>query len=108
MWESASATVVSPEYNEPDNKADLYLDFNGSAATAVGAGFRFDKAPVDAAYEACKQVFTQYGFILECGGFASSEVEAKIAEYQEALDKAGFQEVLAEFQNQYNTWKAAQ
>ncbi len=108
MWESASATVVTPEYNEPDNKADLYLDFNGSAATAVGAGFRFDKAPVDAAYEACKQVFNEYGFILECGGFAPSEVEAKIAAYQEALDKAGFQEVLAEFQNQYNTWKAAQ
>ena len=106
MWESASATVVTPEYNEPDNKADLYLDFNGSAATAVGAGFRFDKAPVEAAYEACRQVFNEYGFVLECGGFAPSEVEAKIAEYQQRLDAAGYQEVLAAFAEQYNAWKA--
>lgn len=43
MWESASATVVTPLYNEPDNKADLYKDFNGGANTSCAAGFRFDK-----------------------------------------------------------------
>ncbi|MCR5567326.1 MAG: ABC transporter substrate-binding protein [Clostridiales bacterium] len=108
MWESASATVVTPEYNEPDNKAELYLDFNGSAATAPGAGFRFDKAPVEAAYEACKNLFNEYGFLLETGGVPAADVEAKIAEYQEKLDGAHYQEVLAEFQKQYTEWKAAQ
>jgi len=108
MWESASATIVTPEYNEPDNKADLYLDFNGSAKTATGAGFRFDKAPVEAAYEACKNLFNEYGFVLECGGVPAADVEAKIAEYQDALDKAGYQDVLAEFQKQYDAWKTAQ
>ena len=29
-----------------------------------------------------------------------------IAEYQQKLDAAGYQDVLAEFQNQYNAWKA--
>jgi len=47
-------------------------------------------------------------FLLENGGFAASEVEAKIAEYQAALDAAGYQEVLAAFQEQFNTWKNAQ
>jgi len=106
MWESANATIVTPLDNEPDNKADLYDAFNGGAETSCAAGFRFDKTPVEAAYTACQSLFDQYGFLLENGGFAAADVEAKIAEYQAALDAAGYQEVLAEFQNQYNTWKA--
>ena len=41
---------MTPLNNEPDNKADLYIDFNGGANTSVAAGFRFDKAPVEAEY----------------------------------------------------------
>ena len=105
MWESASATIVTPLDNEPDNKADLYKDFNGGANTSVAAGFRFDKTPVEAQYTACQNVFEQYGFILENGGYPAADVEAAITEYQAALDEAGYQDVLAEFQNQYNAWK---
>jgi len=105
MWESASATVVTPLYNEPDNKADLYKTFNGGANTSSAAGFRFDKSPVSAEYTACTEVFNTYGFALENGGFKASEVDAKIAEYQKALDAAGYQTVLAEFQKQYDAWK---
>lgn len=106
MWESASATIVTPEAGEPADKADLYVDFNGGANTSCAAGFRFDKAPVEAAFSACQSVFNEYGFILENGGVAPDEVESKIAEYQAALDEAGYQDILAEFQNQYNEWKS--
>ena len=106
MWESASATIVTPLYNEPDNKADLYVDFNGGAETSCAAGFRFDKSPVEASYTACKALFEQYGFQLENGAIAPDAVDAYIEQYQAELDAAGYQEVLAEFQNQYNTWKA--
>jgi len=106
MWESASATIVTPLYNEPDNKAELYKDFNGGAETSVAAGFRFDKTPVEAAYTACSNLFEEYGFALENGGIPSADVEKTIEEYQAKLDAAGYQDVLAEFQNQYNTWKA--
>ena len=106
MWESANATIVTPTYNEPDNKAELYDAFNGGAETSCAAGFRFDKTPVEAAYTACQGLFEQYGFQLENGGVAAADVEAKLAEYQAALDGAGYQDVLAEFQNQYNAWKA--
>ena len=105
MWESASATIVTPMYNEPDNKADLYIDFNGGAETSCAAGFRFDKSPVEAAYTACSSLFEQYGFQLENGAIPADAVDAYIEQYQEELDAAGYQEVLAEFQNQYNTWK---
>ncbi|MBR5408143.1 MAG: ABC transporter substrate-binding protein [Lachnospiraceae bacterium] len=105
MWESASATVVTPLSNEPDNKAELYKTFNGGANTSSAAGFRFDKAPVEAAYAACQNVFETYGFALENGGYPSADVEKVIEEYQAALDEAGYQDVLAEFQKQYDAWK---
>lgn len=105
MWESASATIVTPLSNEPDNKADLYKDFNGGANTSCAAGFRFDKTPVADKYAACQTVFEQYGFTLENGGVASADVDSTIAAYQSALDEAGYQDVLAEFQSQYDAWK---
>jgi putative aldouronate transport system substrate-binding protein len=108
MWESASATVVTPLNNEPDNKADLYVDFNGGAETSIAAGFRFDKTPVEAAYTACANLFEQYGFQLENGAIAPDAVDAYIEQYQAELDAAGYQDVLAEFTRQFNEWKAAQ
>jgi putative aldouronate transport system substrate-binding protein len=105
MWESASATVVTPLSNEPSNKADLYEEFNGGANTSCAAGFRFDKSPVEAQFTACQNVFEQYGFPLENGGVSESKVEATLEQYQAALDEAGFQDVLAEFQSQYDAWK---
>ncbi len=105
MWESASATIVTPLSNEPANKADLYKDFNGGANTSCAAGFRFDKTPVDAQYTACSGLFEQYGFVLENGGVPAADVDAYIEQYQAALDEAGYQDVLAEFQRQYNEWK---
>ena len=105
MWESASATVVTPESSEPANKADLYKDFNGGANTSCAAGFRFDKAPVETQFAACVNVYDQYGHILENGGIASKDVASTIEKYQAALDEAGYQDVLAEFQKQYDAWK---
>ncbi|MBQ8087787.1 MAG: DUF3502 domain-containing protein, partial [Clostridia bacterium] len=107
MWESASATIVTPEAGEPENKADLYIDFNGSAETSVAAGFRFDKSNVEAQYSACSNLFEQYGFALENGAVPADAVEDYIAQYQADLDGAGYQDVLAEFQSQYDAWKNA-
>lgn len=106
MWESASATVVTPLDNEPDNKADLYDAFNGGALTSCAAGFRFDKKPVEAEYAACQALFEQYGFALENGAVPADDVEAYIEQYQADLDAAGYQKCLEEFTRQYNEWKA--
>ncbi|WP_035766872.1 ABC transporter substrate-binding protein [Butyrivibrio sp. NC2002] len=107
MWESASATIVTPLDNEPANKAELYKDFNGGANTSSAAGFRFDKSPVEDKYAACANVSGEYGFNLENGGVPAADVESTIEAYQAALDEAGYQDVLAEFQKQYDEWKAS-
>ena len=105
MWESASATIVSPLDNEPNNKADLYKGFNCGAITSCAAGFRFDRSNVDSELTACELVFEQYGYELEVGGVAEADVDSALAVYQAALDEAGYQKVLAEFQSQYEAWK---
>ncbi len=105
MWESASATVVTPEKGEPADKAALYKTFNGGAETSIAAGFRFDMSKVEAQYTACKAVFDEYGFVLENGGVKESEVDAKIAAYKKALKDAGLDDVIAEFTAQYNAFK---
>ena len=53
----------------------------------------------------CQAVFDEFGFALENGGFAVADIDAKIAAYQAALDEAGYQKILAEFQKQYDAWK---
>ncbi len=107
MWESASATIVTPLSNEPKDKASLYDAFNNGANTSSAAGFRFDKSAVEAQLTACDTVFDEFGFTLENGGVAEADVDSTIEAFQAALDEAGYQDVLAEAQRQYDAWKAA-
>jgi putative aldouronate transport system substrate-binding protein len=104
-WESTSVEIVSLVTGEPANKIELYSTFNDTSVSSVAAGFRFDKTNVDAEYSACVQVFNEYGFILENGGFAPADVPDAIQAYQQALDDAGYQKILEEAQKQYEEWK---
>ena len=104
-WESTSVKALTLLDNEDADKVDQYVSMNGAAATSCAAGFRFDKAPVEAEYTACVAIMDEKGFTLELGGVAPDAVDAAIADYQAALDAAGYQKVLEEFQNQYNAWK---
>ncbi|MCR5823553.1 MAG: ABC transporter substrate-binding protein [Lachnospiraceae bacterium] len=105
MWESVSALVITPETGSPANFADAYRDFNGSAKTSSAGGFRFDFSKVNAEYTACKNLFAEYGFVLETGGVAKADVAAKIAEFKQKLQDAGVQKIIDEFSSQYEAWK---
>ncbi|HHT88170.1 MAG TPA: ABC transporter substrate-binding protein [Clostridiales bacterium] len=104
-WESTSVTVLSLETGEPADKVDLYKAFNDSAQSSKAAGFRFNRINVDAIMTACDQVFEEYGFALEHGGHAVADIDAAIESYVQALNDAGYQELLAEAQSQYEAWK---
>ena len=107
-WCSTSVKPLTLTVDEPDNKVAMYDDFNNAASGTVASGFRPNKTPVEAAWSACAGVFDEYGKSLELGVYGSADVEAMIAEFQSALDAAGYQTILAEYQSQYETWKAAQ
>lgn len=104
MKDSAAATAVTAEASAPYDKAEV-AELNAKAVISKSNGFYFDVTPVASEYEACKKAFEQYGYALENGGYAASDVESAIAQYQSALDAAGYQKVLEEFTNQYNAWK---
>ncbi|WP_167957775.1 ABC transporter substrate-binding protein [Anaerosporobacter faecicola] len=106
MWESTTVTVLPIEKGEPENKVQMYADFNNGAKDSVADGFRFDFSAVETQYLACQQVFQEFGYVLENGGYAAADVEAGIKGYQDALDAAGFQDVLATAQQQYTDWLA--
>lgn len=104
MWESANATVVTAEASSPYT-AQMYLDFNNGAEISCANGFQFDKTPVEDKYVACCNAQAELGFALENGAFAVADVDAKIAEYEAALEDAGVDDVIAEFSKQYEEWK---
>lgn len=106
-WESCSVMNVSLEAGEPDNKIDLYKKFNDEAKVSNTLGFRFDTTPVEAQLSAVYNVHSQYGTVLENGGFAPDEVDDVLEKYKEAMDEAGYQEVLTELTTQYDNWKAS-
>lgn len=106
-WESCNVECLSLTDSEPSDKVDLYKAFNNGSKTSSAAGFRFNKAAVEAEYTACYNVYEEYGFILENGGYPASDVAGVIADYQAALDGAGYQTLLAEAQAQYEAWKAS-
>ena len=106
-WESTSIIPLTLCAGEADNKVQLYEERNNDAQISCAAGFRYDATPVEAQFTACATIFDQYGYLLELGGCASADVESVIAEYNKALNDAGYQDVLAEFSRQYEDWKAS-
>jgi putative aldouronate transport system substrate-binding protein len=106
-WESTSVVPLTLLKDDAEDKVQQYVDNNNAAETSCAAGFRFDKSNVEAQYTACANVFDQYGFVLENGGYAAKDVESVIQQFQAALDEAGYQDVLAEASAQYEAWKAA-
>jgi len=102
VWESTSIIPVTLEVGEPENKVDLYQVFNGNSKDSPALGFRFVQDNVETELASCKPVFDEFGFVLEHGGV--SDVDQGIADYQKALDDAGYQAIFDEVTAQYNTW----
>ena len=105
-WCSTSVKPLTLTVDEPDNKVAMYDDFNNAANGTVASGFRPDHTAVEAKYTALIGVIDEFGKALELGAYGVDGVESTIAEYQAKLDEAGYQDVLAEYQRQYNEWKA--
>jgi putative aldouronate transport system substrate-binding protein len=105
-WCSTSVKPLTLTVDEPDNKVAMYDDFNNAAKGTVASGFRPNKAPVEAQWSACTGVFDEYGKSLELGVYGSADVDAMIAEFQAKLDENGYQDILKEYQAQFEAWKA--
>ena len=104
-WKSGNAMLSAVWKGD---EATLYtdlMDWNKSANKSAALGFAFDSANVTSEYTALSSVTAQYRMMIEWG-FAA-DVDASIAEMNEALYAAGLKEYMAEKQKQLDAWAAA-
>lgn len=101
VWETNTIKAPSLLVEEPDNKVQLYDEFNAEGIASPAMGFRFDSTMVEAEYTAVKNIALEFGYLLETGAI---DPTTGIPEYKEALNNAGLQTILSEMQSQYDLW----
>ncbi|RKM57414.1 extracellular solute-binding protein [Butyrivibrio sp. X503] len=80
------------------------LDQNKNAKTSPAMGFTFDSSNVKTQYTAVLNVISQYLPGLICG---SLDPDTEIDKFIQALNDAGYQDILNEKQSQLDAWKAS-
>lgn len=85
---------------DPDS-LDWELEQNKTAKTSPAMGFTFDSSQVKTQYTAVKNVVSQYLPGLICGNL---DPETEIDKFLNALNDAGYQDILAEKQEQLDQW----
>ncbi len=80
------------------------LDQNKNAKTSPAMGFTFDSSNVKTQYTAVLNVISQYLPGLICG---SLDPDTEIDKFIQALNDAGYQDILNEKQTQLDAWKAS-
>lgn len=77
---------------------------NHSAGKSPAMGFAFDASSLNTQYTAVRNVLNQYTPGLLCG---SLDPEIELPKFQQALNDAGYQDILAAKQEQLDAWLAA-
>lgn len=81
------------------------LEQNKTAKTSPAMGFTFDSSSVKTQYSAVKNVISQYLPGLICG---SLDPDTEIEKFVNALNDAGYQDILDAKQTQLDTWAEGQ
>lgn len=90
-------------YGLPENRWELYQEFNDSAQRSLAFGFIYDSSSVATELAALANVTAQFRASLETGT-AGANWEATLAEFNQALMDAGLQRVMDEKQSQLDAW----
>lgn len=104
VWIVCNVMAPTLMEGEADDKKEQYDVFNANTEISCTAGFTFDKTNVEAEMTALNAVVEEYQLLLERGFY---DPETYLPEYQEKLEGAGLETVLAEMQTQYDAWLAA-
>ncbi len=100
-WTTGNMFISSLLVGEPDDKYDQYLAFNDKATAAVTLGFQPDTSKIDDKMAACTSVVKEYANLLEVGAVDPDE---QLPKFIDALKAAGSDDIIAEFQAQYDEW----
>ncbi len=104
-WQMGNMLISQLEPNEPDNKWEVYEEFNTSAIDSPPLGFNPVTDEIADKMAAINGVVAEYCPLLEVGLLDAEEyVPVLLAE----LEAVGINEVVAWYQAQFDAWKAAQ
>ena len=104
-WQMGNQYLTYVWEGENTNLWDQMKEFNNSATASKAMGFTFDAANIKTEVAACTNVTNQYRTSLECGMVDPDKI---LPEFIEALKDAGIDKIIAEKQNQLDTWSASQ
>lgn len=104
VWIVCNVMAPTLMEGEAADKKEQYDAFNANAEISCTAGFNFDKTNVEAEMTALNAVVEEYRILMERGFY---DPETYLPEYQEKMESAGLEKVLAEMQTQYDAWMAA-
>lgn len=97
--------LMYPTAGTNPESLDWELEQNKTAKTSPAMGFTFDSSSVKTQYTAVKNVISQYLPGLICG---SLDPDTEIEKFVNALNDAGYQDVLNAKQEQLDAWVAEQ
>jgi putative aldouronate transport system substrate-binding protein len=90
-------------YYEPKDIYTKMLEKNKTCNKSLALGFTFDSSKVSDQITACTNVIAQYYTPLMYG---EVDIDSTLPDFQNALKKAGIDEIIAEKQKQLDAWLA--
>ena len=103
-WTTGNSFISYTLVGETKDKWDQYLAWNEQGVESVCLGFTPDTTQVADKISSCNAVVAEYGPMLLTGSVDPAEY---LPRFQQALKDAGIDDVIAEYQAQYDEWKAA-
>lgn len=103
-WRSGNMLLGTVEVGEPANKAEVFNEWNDSAAESVVLGFTPDLGSLEAELSACNAVVSGKAAALLTGAVDPDDPEYGIEAVKKEMKNAGSAKVVTEIQKQYLTW----
>lgn len=93
--------ITLPLVEEPENKCEVFKEFNDNSKTSPALGFSFNTENVSAEVVAIANIMKEYEAIIVTG---SVNTEETLAEMNKKLKDVGLDKVQAEMQKQLDEW----
>ena len=102
-WTTGNSFISYTLVGETKDKWEQYEAWNEQGVEAECLGFTPDTTNVADKVSACNAVIAEYGPMLQTG---SVNPEEYLPRFQQALKDAGIDDIIAEYQAQYDEWRA--
>ena len=104
-WTVGNTNLQYVLSSEQPEKNALLQEYANDAPKTASYGFRFNKKPVAETLEAVEKAVEEYARPLMCGAVDPDDPEKGIEAFRKALKEAGIDELKAEVEAQYESWK---